>query len=65
MVTAPCKDCKERVLGCHSICEMYITYKKKHNDEMTAFHKERELDASIHYERDRRIRRAMKRRGNK
>ena len=65
MVIAPCKDCRDRVLGCHSHCEKYMTYKKKHDEEMTAFHKEKEIDASIHYERDKRIRRAMKRRGSK
>lgn len=25
---APCKDCEDRELGCHSKCEKYIEYKK-------------------------------------
>lgn len=27
----PCKDCKDRVLGCHSHCEKYIEAKALHN----------------------------------
>lgn len=33
---APCKDCKDRVVGCHSVCEKYITYrilKDKENED--------------------------------
>lgn len=29
--TAPCKDCEDRELGCHSKCEKYIEYKKYSN----------------------------------
>lgn len=29
MIVAPCKDCKDRVLGCHSKCEKYIAFKKE------------------------------------
>lgn len=29
----PCKDCKERYLGCHSKCEKYQNAKKR-NDEL-------------------------------
>ena len=25
--TAPCKDCKDRELGCHSKCQKYLDYK--------------------------------------
>ena len=27
-MTAPCKDCPERHMGCHSKCEKYIEYHK-------------------------------------
>ena len=27
-VQAPCKDCSNRELGCHSTCEKYIQYQK-------------------------------------
>ena len=32
MVDMPCKDCKDRYLGCHGKCEKYLTLKKL-NDE--------------------------------
>lgn len=28
MSNPPCKDCKERVLGCHDRCELYQAYHK-------------------------------------
>lgn len=27
MIQAPCKDCEERQVGCHSTCEKYAEYK--------------------------------------
>lgn len=29
MEKAPCKNCKERKVGCHSICSKYIEWKKE------------------------------------
>ena len=29
MNIAPCKDCKDRHIGCHSKCEKYLEYKKE------------------------------------
>lgn len=26
--TAPCKDCKDRCVGCHSICQKYIEFQR-------------------------------------
>ena len=26
---APCKDCKDRHIGCHGKCEKYLEYKKE------------------------------------
>ena len=28
MISAPCKDCAERHVLCHSTCDAYISYKK-------------------------------------
>lgn len=28
-MTSPCKDCKDRTLGCHSKCEKYIAFDKE------------------------------------
>lgn len=33
---APCKDCENRHMGCHSSCQLYLDYKKrndKHREE--------------------------------
>ena len=32
----PCKDCTKREPKCHSKCEDYISYKKKHIEELKA-----------------------------
>ena len=29
MNIAPCKDCKDRHVGCHSKCDKYLEYKKE------------------------------------
>lgn len=42
----PCKDCKERYLGCHSKCVKYQNAKKR-NDELRE--KER-MERHINYE---------------
>lgn len=36
MVTAPCRGCPDRHLGCHGICEKYQDYLKKHAEELAA-----------------------------
>lgn len=33
---APCKDCKEQKMLCHSTCERYLDFKRK-NDELKMF----------------------------
>jgi hypothetical protein len=33
MSKAPCKDCKERELGCHAKCEKYIDFKQEREQE--------------------------------
>lgn len=30
---SPCKDCTDRVVGCHSDCERYKTWKDAHEAE--------------------------------
>ena len=32
MILAPCKDCENREIGCHSRCAAYIKYKSVLND---------------------------------
>ena len=35
---APCKDCKDRVVGCHGKCEKYQEFKISHEAEKTAIY---------------------------
>ena len=38
-MTAPCKDCPDRSLGCHASCSKYISYRKmqdEYNDKNRA-----------------------------
>lgn len=50
MITAPCKDCLDRCVGCHSKCEKYIEYdiqnKKRREAEAKRKAAEREYDAA-------------------
>lgn len=40
-MSAPCKHCENRYIGCHSKCEKYIQYKK----EMAEVDKKRKFDS--------------------
>ena len=40
-ITAPCKDCPDRHINCHSSCERYAEYKKKNNEQREKDYKER------------------------
>lgn len=40
MGLAPCKDCKDRVLGCHSTCQRYLEFRK----EVDRIHEIRNLE---------------------
>ncbi len=36
MIKAPCRNCKERYLGCHEDCQLYILYKDEKEKENAA-----------------------------
>lgn len=47
-----CVDCKERKVGCHSICEYYIEWKKEHDKQQKLIkRKERESKAWVYFRR--------------
>ena len=61
-VDFPCKDCKDRAVGCHSICQKYIAAKEKAEQEKKNPKAELALDVQIEiYKRDA-IRRVQQRR---
>lgn len=45
-----CKDCPDRVVGCHSTCERYIEAKTEHNEIAAIIRKKQneELDTDIY-----------------
>lgn len=58
----PCKDCKDRAVGCHSICQKYIAAKEKAEQEKKNPKAEFAMDVQIEiYKRDT-IRKVQKRR---
>lgn len=51
-MVAPCKDCVEREIGCHSKCELYkeyVKYREIEREEIKA--KRRELYGADDYEK--------------
>ena len=38
-MTAPCKDCVKRFIGCHSTCEDYLEFSKQNEAEREKIHK--------------------------
>lgn len=43
MTECPCRDCKERVLGCHSICLRYAEWSRKNEEERERLYKQKYL----------------------
>lgn len=39
MKKSPCKDCKDRYVGCHSQCSAFAEYRTIHNEESTKKYK--------------------------
>lgn len=44
MNKAPCKDCPNRQVGCHSTCEKYLTFRKERNELNESIYKQREKE---------------------
>lgn len=54
MVTAPCKDCSKRYLGCHSKCDEYQAFRAARDKELDENLKRKEfIDAR--YDRRKKI----------
>ena len=44
---APCKDCPDRVLGCHSVCEKYIAFDKYRKELLAKKSKENRMLSDV------------------
>ena len=54
MIKAPCQACEDRVVGCHSICEKYDSYRKEINQRNELMKKNKtQLYLQKGYERER------------
>jgi hypothetical protein len=42
MNKAPCKDCPDRKVGCHSTCEKYILFRKERDELNEKIYKQKE-----------------------
>ncbi len=54
----PCKGCDERVIGCHSVCERYITWKAERDElkkELTKIAMQEQEQNDIEKSRKKRI----------
>lgn len=47
-MNAPCKDCPDRQVGCHSTCEKYITFAKEKREQNESIKKARH-EESLYY----------------
>lgn len=54
----PCKGCMDRVIGCHSVCERYITWKAERDElkkELTKIAMQEQEQNDIEKSRKKRI----------
>lgn len=47
MIIPPCKDCPDRKVGCHSVCEKYIEWKKDNERTRSMRFKAGNIESSL------------------
>lgn len=47
MLNSPCKDCPDRVLGCHSVCEKYLAFHKERTEYLEYRKKQNQLEDDL------------------
>lgn len=47
MIIPPCKDCPDRKVGCHSVCEKYIEWQKDNERTRSIKFKAGSLESSL------------------
>ena len=53
-MTAPCKDCSDRTLGCHSVCDKYKSWKDYIENIKKAMNADAEVDGFLRMQTERR-----------
>ena len=57
-IVTPCKGCEDRAVGCHSVCDKYITWKAERDEikrEMTKIAMQEQEQNDIEKSRKKRI----------
>lgn len=54
-IKAPCKDCADRIVGCHSTCEKYIIFAKNREEYRNLVSEKRTKEAVLNKTAERRI----------
>lgn len=47
IITPPCKDCKERQIGCHSYCRKYIEFRMNWDEIKLKERKEKMIQNAV------------------
>ena len=48
MKECPCRDCNERVLGCHSICLKYANWSRLNEEEREMIYNKKQMERIGH-----------------
>lgn len=56
-ISAPCKGCAERAVGCQAVCSRYAAYRQKREALLAATFRQKETEVAIFHLRNDRIRR--------
>lgn len=61
-----CKDCQERTVGCHAVCQKYIGAKEQQDADRERIKQEREIDNYLYsmQHKRRKIWEDIRKRGN-
>ena len=60
----PCRECTERQVGCHAVCERYLNWEQAHKAEKERIRKLKEVDYSAYIIGSRnRLKEKIKKRG--
>ena len=63
MIQAPCKDCSDREIGCHSSCRRYIDFQSLNNKEHEEAYKQKQTIYMINEQRVKAYEKKRKKKG--
>ena len=47
MMEAPCRNCNHREIGCHAVCESYISFRVTKDKENEEINKKRDVECQL------------------